>query len=120
MNYGFPENLTLYKLLTDWGSLAAGGLALVAAAIAYFAGINQARATREAANLQIAAINRQRVEEIANVRAAVRIEVTAFVKYMIGAVELCEQIAKGAVKIPRQDARYIAKNFWGDPASIQR
>lgn len=59
-------------------------------------------------------IARQRNEEIERVGDAVRTEVTAFVKYVIGAVEICQQIKDG-LKIPRQDARYIAKNFWGDP-----
>ncbi len=61
------------------------------------------------------AISRQRNEEIIKVSDAVRTEVTAFVKYVIGAVVVCQQIKKGLVKIPRQDARYIAKSFWGDP-----
>jgi hypothetical protein len=115
MTLGFPQDVTLYKLLTDWGSLVAGVIALVAAGIAYFAGVCQARATREAANLQISAIERQRNEEIANVRDAVRIEIAALVKYIIGAVGLCEQIAKGRTKISCQDAPYIAKSFWSDP-----
>ena len=59
-------------------------------------------------------IARQRNEEIERVGDAVRTEITAFVKYVIGAVEICQQI-KAGLKIPRQDARYIAKNFWGDP-----
>ena len=99
MNFGFPQDLTPYKLFTDWGSLVAGGIALVAAVIAYIAGVCQARATREAANLQIAAIERQKNEEIANVRDAVRIEVTALVKYIMGAIGLCGEIVKGTVKI---------------------
>lgn len=114
-NFGLPADLTWYRLLTDWGSLISGGLALVAGGAAYFAGVYQARATRAAAQLQIDAIKEQRNDEIVNVREAVRIEITAFVKYIVGAVGLCEQIAKGTVKIPRQDARYIAKNFWADP-----
>jgi hypothetical protein len=114
MNFGFPQDLTLYKLFTDWGSLVAGGIALVAAAIAYVAGVVQARATREAAKLQIAAIDQQRNDEITQVRDAVRTEVTAFAKYVIGAVEICKLI-KGGLKIPRENARDIAKSFWGDP-----
>ncbi|MFA6204770.1 MAG: hypothetical protein WC689_01005 [Methylocystis sp.] len=115
MDIGFPPNLTLYKFFTDWGSLVAGVIAFIAALVAYRAGVHQANATREAAWLQITAIDRQRNDEITNVRDAVRVEITAFVKYVMGAIDLCAQISKGAVKIPRQDARYIAKNFWGDP-----
>jgi hypothetical protein len=114
MNFGFPQDLTLYKLFTDWGSLFAGLIAFVAGAIAYLAGVYQARATREAANLQIAAMNQQKNEEIAQVSDAVRTEVTAFAKYVIGAVEICQQIRNG-LKIPIQSARYVAKSFWGDP-----
>lgn len=58
---------------------------------------------------------RQRQEDTAKVSDAVRTEVTAYVKYIIGAVEVCAEIATKGLKIPCQDARYIAKNFWGDP-----
>ena len=95
MNFGFPHDLTAYKLFTDWGSLIVGDIALVA------------RETREAANLQIAAIERQRN---ANLRDAVRIEVTAIVKYIAGAIELCCNIANGTVKIPR--AASTRRSFW--------
>ncbi len=114
MDIGFPQDLTIYKLFADWGSLFAAVIALVAGVIAYLAGVYQARATREAAHMQIAAMNQQRSEEIAQVSDAVRTEVTAFVKYVIGAVGICQQINNG-LKIPVQDARYIAKSFWGDP-----
>lgn len=115
MNFWPSSTLTWYEIFRDWGSLVAGVIAFVAALIAYCAGVHQARATREAAQQQIAAIDRQRSEEIANVRDAVRVEITAFVKYIIGTIDLCAQISKEAVNIPRQDARYITKNFWGDP-----
>jgi hypothetical protein len=61
------------------------------------------------------ALSQQRREETEKVAEAVRTEVTTLVKYAIGAVEICEQIKKGIVKIPRQDAHYIVKNFAGDP-----
>jgi len=106
----------------DWQTLITGILALVAAAATIWATRHAARQQCTATDRQtdtlkqqIASLEQQRDEEIVNIRDAVRIEVTVFVKYVIGAVELCEQIAKGTVIIPRQDARYIVKNFWGDP-----
>jgi hypothetical protein len=60
-------------------------------------------------------LSRQRREETEKVAEAVRTEVTTLVKYAIRAVGICEQIKKGIVKIPRQDAHYIVKNFAGDP-----
>jgi hypothetical protein len=55
------------------------------------------------------ALSRQREEETHKVADAVRLEVTALVKYLIGAVEACQQIARNEVLIPRQDAGVIAK-----------
>jgi hypothetical protein len=60
-------------------------------------------------------LSRQRSEETEKVAEAVRTEVTTLVKYAIGAVVICEQIKKGIIKVPRQDAHYIVKNFAGDP-----
>jgi hypothetical protein len=60
-------------------------------------------------------LDRQRKDEIAKVSDAVRTEITGYVKYVMGAVEICRQITNGIVNIPIQDARYIAKNFWSDP-----
>jgi hypothetical protein len=61
------------------------------------------------------ALSRQRQEETEKVAEAVRTEVTTLVKYAIGAVDICEQIKKGVIKLPRQDAHYMVKNFAGDP-----
>jgi hypothetical protein len=41
--------------------------------------------------------------------------VTTLVKYAIGAITICEQIKKGIINVPRQDAHYIVKNFAGEP-----
>ena len=43
MFVGWPADLTLYKLLTDWGSLVGGGLALIAGLIAYQGSLRAAR-----------------------------------------------------------------------------
>jgi hypothetical protein len=37
------------------------------------------------------------------------------VKYAIGAVRTCTQIKNEVIKLPRQDAHYIVKNFASDP-----
>jgi NAD(P)H-dependent flavin oxidoreductase YrpB (nitropropane dioxygenase family) len=53
----------LWKLLYDWQTIITGPLAILAAVIgggmAYWAGWVQAKATRRAADLQVAAINAQ-------------------------------------------------------------
>lgn len=63
MQGGWSNDLTVYKLLTDWGSLIGGILALVAGAAAYFAGRLQAKATREAADRQVDAMTRKDRQE---------------------------------------------------------
>ena len=47
MDLGFPADITLYKLRSDWGSFIGGILALVAGVIAFLAGRMQAVATRQ-------------------------------------------------------------------------
>jgi hypothetical protein len=61
------------------------------------------------------ALSQQRREETAKVAEAVRTEITTLVKYAIGAVEICKRIKTGVIKVPRQGAHYIVKNFGGDP-----
>jgi hypothetical protein len=58
---------------------------------------------------------RQTKDEEEKVADAVKVEITTLVKYVIGAVEICEKIKSGQVKIPRQDAHYIVKNFAESP-----
>lgn len=50
---------SIYQILTDFGGLLAGMLALIAGLIAYAAGVRQAKAIRSAADEQIAAIREQ-------------------------------------------------------------
>src|SRR6476646_10110528 len=52
----------VYQVLTDLGGLVAGVLALIAGLLAYAGGLRQARATRKAADTQIAAM-REQVEQ---------------------------------------------------------
>lgn len=54
---------------------------------------------------------RQRNEDTAKVRAAVRTEVTTYSKYVIGALKTCQQIANGVITIPMSDAPYITKSL---------
>jgi hypothetical protein len=49
--FGFPTDFTWYKLLTDWGSLIGGILALIAAAALYYISRKQARITDAALKL---------------------------------------------------------------------
>lgn len=59
MILGLPQDLTWYKLLSDQGGLVGGVFALIAGIAAYAAGFVQARATRQAADRQIASANRK-------------------------------------------------------------
>jgi hypothetical protein len=51
-----PDYTGFWKLLYDWQTLIAGGAAIIGGVVAYVAGRIQARATRDAADRQIAAI----------------------------------------------------------------
>jgi hypothetical protein len=102
MPLGFPYDLSLYKLLTDWGSLIAGFLALVAGMFAYFA-------AREVTDRQLKAQAEERIAEIHNIRAAVRTEIIALSKFIIGTLSICEGVATQGTKIPRSDANFIVR-----------
>jgi hypothetical protein len=54
---------------------------------------------------------RQRREDPAKVRAALRTEITTYTKYVISALEICEHIATGMRSVPMANATYIAKNL---------
>jgi hypothetical protein len=56
-------------------------------------------------------LTRQRREDIAKVCSAVRIEVTTYCKHVIGALNICEQIATKGLLVPMQDAVYVAKSL---------
>jgi hypothetical protein len=53
---------------------------------------------------------RQRADDTAKVRAAVRTEVTTFAKYVSGAVDICQQIA-GGLPVPMSNAPYITTSL---------
>jgi hypothetical protein len=82
---GWPSDLTVYKLLTDWGSLIGGVFALIAGAVAYFAGTMQAKATREAAQLQIEAMRRSEERELDALRKSLATEMRQLVGRSLGA-----------------------------------
>ena len=61
------------------------------------------------------ALSSQRKEETAKVAAAVKTEVASLTTYIIGAVEICQHIASGVRKVPRQDAGYIMRKLFVEP-----
>jgi hypothetical protein len=60
-------------------------------------------------------ISQQRREDSLNVNDAIITEVTAFAKYVIGSVEICQKIASREIEVPREKARYIVSKLWGGP-----
>ena len=60
-------------------------------------------------------LGKQRKEETKKVSSAVATEVAALVKYVIGAVEICIEIAKGARRVPQTDAGYIVRKVLAKP-----
>ncbi len=85
MQLGLPCDLTWYKLLTDWGSLLGGGLALIAGLAAYLAGRLQATATRKAVETQIAAEMDRRDQDVETLRKSVALELRQMVARAYGA-----------------------------------
>jgi len=55
---------------------------------------------------------RQKEEERLKVSESVKIEVTAFIKFIIQAIDVCKNIEASNVQIPLHDAKYIAKNLF--------
>jgi hypothetical protein len=60
-------------------------------------------------------LGKQRKEETRKVSSAVATEVAALVKYVIGAVEICIEIAKGGRNVPQTDAGYIVRRVLAAP-----
>lgn len=54
-------------------------------------------------------IKGQRDEDTMKVRAAVRLEVTTYSKYVIGSLDVCKKIAAQGLSIPMLDAEYVSK-----------
>lgn len=106
MQIGISPDLTLYKLLTDWGGIIGGGLALVAGLLAYKAGMASVRETRqenaEEAHSLAVSIYSELVELTARIKRAktslskLRDQMATFVGQSVaGSIPLC-----GGVLIP--------------------
>ena len=93
MNVGWPSDLTAYKLLTDWGSLIGGILALFAGAAAYIAGYMQASATREAARLQVEAMRQSAEREVEALRRSIATEMRIIIALSLGAHATLKKLA---------------------------
>jgi hypothetical protein len=79
-----PTDRAVYKLLTDWGSFIGGLLALLAGGAAYFAGRQQADATRAAARAQVEAIRRGEEREVEALRMSLATEIRQLAANAIG------------------------------------
>jgi hypothetical protein len=71
--------------LKDFGSLIGGATALLAGGIAYWAGRFQAKATRRAADMQIAAERERHDREIETVRRSLAVELRQIIARAYGA-----------------------------------
>jgi len=60
-------------------------------------------------------LRKQRKDETNNVTSAVVTEVTALAKYVVGAVEVCIEVAKGERRVPQTDAAYIVRKLFAPP-----
>lgn len=85
MNMGWPSDLTIYKLLTDWGSLIGGVFALIAGAAAYIAGTMQAKAVRQAAQMQVEMMRLSEKREVDALRKSLATELRQLVGRSLGA-----------------------------------
>ena len=85
MHVGWPADLSWYKLLTDWGSLIGGGIALAAGVLAYVAGVKQARATRAVSVMQQAATEQREARDLDALRKALAIELRQRIAQAFGA-----------------------------------
>jgi hypothetical protein len=60
------------------------------------------------------ALSRQRQDDADNVADAVRTEIIALVKFIVGAIDNCEEVI-GGKRIPHAEARYVVKNLAAPP-----
>lgn len=96
MSVGWPADLTLYKLLMDWGSVIAGIIALIAGVIAYVAGWVQARATRQAAMMQVEADQLREQREVDALRRSLATELRQLIPQALGAHNLLKRLVTTA------------------------
>jgi hypothetical protein len=100
MNWATPFGHDWYELLKDMGSLIGGATALLAGGIAYWAGRIQAKATRRAADMQIAAERERHDREIETVRRSLAVELRQIIARAYGAhTSLARLIAPGRGQI---------------------
>jgi hypothetical protein len=95
MQFGFPADLTVYRLLTDWGSFIGGFFALIAGVAAYVAGLLQARATKAASKAQIKADQLKDEHELDTFRKSLAIEVRQLVGRALLAHDLLKKLSEG-------------------------
>jgi hypothetical protein len=74
---GMPTDLTVYKLLTDWGSFIGGILALIAGGVAYIG-------ARRAAAMQVEADRQKEDREVEALRKSLATEVRQLVVQALG------------------------------------
>jgi hypothetical protein len=60
-------------------------------------------------------LGKQRKDETNNVTSAVVTEVTALAKYVMGALDICIEVAKGQRRVPQTDAAYIVRKLFAAP-----
>jgi hypothetical protein len=85
VDMGWPADLTWYKLLTDWGSIIGGVFALIAGGTAYIAGWVQARATQQAAEMQVQADQRRDEREVDALRKSLATELRQLIGQALAA-----------------------------------
>jgi len=100
MNWATPFGHDWYELLKDMGSLIGGATALLAGGIAYWAGRIQAKATRRAADMQLAAERERHDREIETVRRSLAVELRQIIARAYGAhTSLARLMAPGRGQI---------------------
>ena len=107
MHFGFPTDLTWYKLLTDWGSLIGGVFALIAGSTAYIAGRVQARATRQASEMQVEVEQRRNDREADTLRRSLAIELRQLIGQAFAAHNLLKRLILAATPDSPITARMV-------------
>jgi hypothetical protein len=100
VSMGWPADVTVYKVLTDWGGLIGGGAALIAGLIAYAASLAQVRATKEAVKSQLKADQEKSSEEVEIFRRSIAIEIRQMIGQALAAhLGLARLLSEGRAPI---------------------